>query len=329
MAEQPELRSLKEGDIFTGFLLAQEVAFKTSAKGSEYLELKLADASGDLKAFLWDLRAIEGDMDLVAADAFLKVKGQVSVYNGRTQLRLDKVRFAQDQEIGDFSRFFPTSRRPPEEMLAELDAAGGGHRGSLDPPAPGAAVRGGCGAARGLRPGPRGQEPCTTSTWAACWSTPCPWPAWPRRACAHYPELNRDLVLAGVLLHDLGKTAELTYQRSFGYSDAGNLIGHIAMEAEWINRAVARIPDFPEAAAPADPAHRPQPPRQAGVRLPGAAQDSGGPAGALPGRPGRQAGGHVPGHPRGRRPRQLDPLLQTLDRMFYKPRWPPIPGPDA
>jgi len=44
MAEQPELRSLKEGDVFTGFLLAQEVAFKTSAKGSEYLELKLADA---------------------------------------------------------------------------------------------------------------------------------------------------------------------------------------------------------------------------------------------------------------------------------------------
>ena len=51
MAEQPELRSLKEGDAFAGFLLAQEVAFKTSAKGSEYLELKLADASGDLKAF--------------------------------------------------------------------------------------------------------------------------------------------------------------------------------------------------------------------------------------------------------------------------------------
>jgi 3'-5' exoribonuclease len=66
------------------------------------------------------------------------------------------------------------------------------------------------------------------------------------RSCNHYPELNRDLVLAGVLLHDLGKTAELTYRRSFGYSDAGNLIGHISLEAEWINRAVARIPGFPE-----------------------------------------------------------------------------------
>ncbi len=65
-------------------------------------------------------------------------------------------------------------------------------------------------------------------------------------ACSHYRELNRDLVLAGVLLHDLGKTAELTYQRSFGYSDAGNLVGHIAMETEWISRAAAAIPDFHE-----------------------------------------------------------------------------------
>ena len=158
MAEQPDLRSLKEGDTFSGFLLAQEAAFKTSAKGSEYLELKLADASGDLKAFLWDLRAIEGDMDQVVADVFLKVKGQVSLYNGRTQLRLDKVRFAKDQEIEDFSRFFPTSRRPREEMLAELDAVVAGVRRSLGPPPAGNAAGGEHGAARGLRPGARRQE---------------------------------------------------------------------------------------------------------------------------------------------------------------------------
>ena len=66
------------------------------------------------------------------------------------------------------------------------------------------------------------------------------------KACAHYQELNRDLVVAGVLLHDVGKTAELTYQRSFGYSDAGNLIGHISMETEWITGTAAAIPDFPE-----------------------------------------------------------------------------------
>jgi 3'-5' exoribonuclease len=245
MAEQPELRSLKEGDAFAGFLLAQEVAFKTSAKGSEYLELKLADASGDLKAFLWDLRAIEGDMDKVAADAFLRVKGQISNYNGRTQLRLDKLRYAEDHEIGDFSRFFPTSQRPLEAMILELDAAVAGVgdpwiRRLLellfveDPLLREAFCK--APAAKSLHHVYLGgllEHTLSVLDMA-------------EKACAHYGEMNRDLVLAGVLLHDVGKTAELTYHRSFSYSDAGNLIGHISMEADWINQAVARIPDFPE-----------------------------------------------------------------------------------
>ena len=245
MTEQTALRLLKEGETFNGYLLAQEAAFKTSAKGSEYLELKLADASGDLKAFLWDVRAIEGDMDKVVADAFLKVKGQVSAYNGRLQMRLDKVRFALDEEVGDLSRFFATSGRPLADMTAELDAA----------------------VARTRDPWIRRLLELLLVEDAGLRAAFCQAPAakslhhaflggllehtlsvlgMAERACEHYPDLNRDLVVAGVFLHDVGKTAELTYQRSFGYSDEGNLIGHIAMEAEWISRAAARIPDFPE-----------------------------------------------------------------------------------
>ena len=246
MAEQTALRSVKDGDAFAGFLLAQEAAFKTSAKGSEYLELKLADSSGDLKAFLWDVRAIEGDLDKVAADAFLWVKGQVSSYNGRLQLRLDKLRHAQDSEVGDFSRFFPTSSRPLEEMTRELDEA----------------------VARTRDPWIRRLLERMFVEDVALRAAFCQAPAakslhhahlggllehtlsvlgMAERACAHYGDLNRDLVVAGVLLHDVGKTAELTYQRSFGYSDAGNLLGHISMEADWISRAAATLPDFPEA----------------------------------------------------------------------------------
>jgi 3'-5' exoribonuclease len=49
-----------------------------------------------------------------------------------------------------------------------------------------------------------------------------------------YPGLNRDLVLAGVFLHDIGKTWELTYETSFGYSDGGYLVGHIVKSAMWV-----------------------------------------------------------------------------------------------
>ena len=147
------------------------------------------------------------------------------------------------------------------------------------------------------------------------------------RACAHYGEMNRDLVLAGVLLHDLGKTAELTYQRSFGYSDAGNLIGHIAMEAEWINRALRADPGFPGRAAAPRPAHRPQPSWPAGIGSP-----------VVPKTPEAllvhyldDLDGKLEAMFRGIREdagtSYWTPFSRTLDRMFYKPRWPPIPVP--
>ncbi|WP_005036326.1 3'-5' exoribonuclease YhaM family protein [Holophaga foetida] len=242
---QPLIKTLKEGDPFVGFLLALETAYKTSAKGTEYLEAKLGDASGDLKAFLWDLRAIEGDLDLIQSEAFLKVKGTVTSFNGRLQLKLDKVRFAADAEVGDLSQFFPTSERPVEEMLAELDQRIEGVRDPWirkllaallqeDPEHRQAFSR--APAAKSMhhvRLGGLLEHTLSVATMA-------------ERACAHYRELNADLVMAGVLLHDLGKTAELTYQRSFGYSDVGNLLGHISLETLWISQAMDRLGPFPE-----------------------------------------------------------------------------------
>ena len=245
MPDQPLIRTLKEGDLFQGFLLAQEAAYKTSAKGSEYLELKLGDASGDLKAFLWDVRAVEGDMDAIRSDVFVRVKGAVTSYNGRLQLKLDKARFAADAEVGDFSAFFPVSARPVPEMLAELDGCIGSVR---DP------------WIRQLLSGLFVEDAALRAAFAQAPAAKSMHHAYlggllehtlsilgmADRACGHYRGLNRDLVVAGVFLHDVGKTAELSYQRSIGYTDAGNLLGHIAIESEWISRAVGKIPGFPE-----------------------------------------------------------------------------------
>ncbi len=245
MPDQPLIRDLQAGDSFVGYLLASEAAYKTSRSGSEYLEAKLVDASGDLKGFLWDLRAVEGDFEAITSDVFLKVKAKVEEFQGRKQLRLEKVRFAPDAEVGDLSRFFPMSKRPVDEMLAEMD----GIIGSLGDPwirsllkallVDNVQVRADFAkapAAKSLHHVYLGGLLEHTLSVAAM----------AERACGHYQALNRDLVLAGVFLHDLGKTAELSYQRSFGYTDAGNLIGHISMEVDWISREIARIPDFPE-----------------------------------------------------------------------------------
>ncbi|MBP1626495.1 MAG: metal dependent phosphohydrolase [Holophagaceae bacterium] len=242
---QPLLKTLKEGDPFVGFLLALETAYKTSAKGTEYLEAKLGDASGDLKAFLWDLRAVEGDLDLVQPEAFLKVKGTVTSFNGRLQFKLDKVRFATDEEVGDLSQFFPTSERPIDEMLGELDRRIEGVRDPWIRKLLSAILQENTEHRQAFSRAPAAKSMhhvCLGGLLEHTLSVA----SMAERACAHYQQLNADLVMAGVLLHDLGKTAELTYQRSFGYSDVGNLLGHISLETLWISQAMDKLGPFPE-----------------------------------------------------------------------------------
>jgi 3'-5' exoribonuclease len=66
-----------------------------------------------------------------------------------------------------------------------------------------------------------------------------------RATAAHYRHVDLDLMLAGAVLHDIGKISELTYDRSFGYSTEGQLLGHIVIGLRMIQEKIARFPDFP------------------------------------------------------------------------------------
>jgi 3'-5' exoribonuclease len=66
---------------------------------------------------------------------------------------------------------------------------------------------------------------------------------------AHYPELDPDLLLAGVVLHDIGKIEELRYVRGIDYSTEGRLLGHIMIGALLVREKIKAIPDFPPALA--------------------------------------------------------------------------------
>jgi 3'-5' exoribonuclease len=59
-----------------------------------------------------------------------------------------------------------------------------------------------------------------------------------------YPELDRDVLLMGIFLHDVGKVRELTYERSFGYSDEGQLVGHLVIGVQMLLDRVRRVPDL-------------------------------------------------------------------------------------
>jgi len=61
----------------------------------------------------------------------------------------------------------------------------------------------------------------------------------------NYPQINRDLLMTGAFLHDIGKIHELTYNRSFSYSTRGQLLGHMIIELEMLQAKIALIPQFP------------------------------------------------------------------------------------
>src|SRR3954471_11427006 len=65
------------------------------------------------------------------------------------------------------------------------------------------------------------------------------------RICDHYPGLDRDLVTAGALLHDIGKAREISSQPGFEYTDEGKLVGHLVLTCQLIREKAARIADFP------------------------------------------------------------------------------------
>ena len=60
-----------------------------------------------------------------------------------------------------------------------------------------------------------------------------------------YPQINTDLLITGLLLHDIGKVREFTWETDIDYSDEGRLIGHIVMTDEMVTDALSHLPDFP------------------------------------------------------------------------------------
>jgi 3'-5' exoribonuclease len=66
-----------------------------------------------------------------------------------------------------------------------------------------------------------------------------------RAVAAHYPNIDYDLLLTGVVLHDIGKIYELNYERGFSYSDDGQLLGHITIALGMVADKLRGLPDFP------------------------------------------------------------------------------------
>ena len=238
--KQSYVRDLAPDHPVRSTFLVQSKERKIASNGSAYLDLELRDSSGSIRAKLWDCDRLHPDF---AADDIVQVDGAVEEYRGALQLKIRKIAKSPDADI-DLRDYFPRSAREPEEMFAALvarvqRAAEGPVRQLLTSVLEDPAI------ARGMK-----LAPAATSFHHAflggLLEHILSLVELADSVCDHYPSLNRDLVLAGIVLHDLGKTEELGYERGFHYTTRGQLVGHISIGLEIAQTKMRAIPDFPD-----------------------------------------------------------------------------------
>ncbi len=238
--KSPYIGTLVPNDVITAQFLVLSKEIRQKKTGEPYLSLHLADRTGEIEAKMWD-NVVE-IMNTFDRDDFVKVKGLVQVYQNRSQFTVHRLRRLEEHEV-DFVDYFPCSDRDPDEMFAELQ----GIIAKLENPNLRALLEAVFAdsqlttlykmapAAKNIHHACRGGLlEHVLSLCALC-----------RITASHYKDLDPDLLIAGAILHDIGKIEELSYARSFGYSAEGQLLGHIVIGLRILGSKVDRLPGFP------------------------------------------------------------------------------------
>jgi 3'-5' exoribonuclease len=238
--KSPYVNELEPNKVITTSFLVHSKEIRQKKTGEPYLSLLLADRTGELDAKMWDnVAEIIDDFD---RDDFVKAKGMLQVFHNRPQLTIHKLRRLDESEI-DFGDYFPSSRRDSAEMWSELRGivAGIGNphlRGLLDALLDDEEI------ARRIRRAPAAKQihhaylgGLIEHVLSVC--------AMARLAASHYRNIDCDLLLTGVVLHDIGKIYELNYERGFSYSAEGQLLGHMQIGLRMMADKLRDLPQFP------------------------------------------------------------------------------------
>ncbi|HUX66665.1 MAG TPA: OB-fold nucleic acid binding domain-containing protein [Terriglobales bacterium] len=224
----------------TSVFLVVRKDLRLKKDGGPYLSLTLGDRTGQIDANMWDgVEAVQASFE---RDDFVRVKAQVALYRDKPQLKIDRLRRVEEAEIA-LGDYLPVTPEDVEAMWQELQgriaAMANPHlqallRGIFDDPEIAGRYRR-APAAKLLHHAYLGGllEHVTSLCRLA------------ERVRGNYPFVDGDLLLAGILLHDLGKIEELSYRRSFSYTTPGQLLGHMVLVLEILHRKLAELPEFP------------------------------------------------------------------------------------
>jgi 3'-5' exoribonuclease len=236
-----DLAALEEGKPFDCYFLVLTRQQRTTKTNKPYLNLILGDKTGQIEGRVWEPGDPRIAREFDRGDV-VKVRGSVSRYDDRLQMKVDQLRKAGVNEV-DRMDLMPSTSQDVATLWNQLN---GYVENFTDP----------------------NLKKLLTTLLAnpAISEAYCQAPAAKQlhhawlggllehvvsllnladRVAPHYPLLNRDLLLTGVILHDLGKIYELSWDIGFDYTIEGILLGHIQMGMDMVEKAIASLPDFP------------------------------------------------------------------------------------
>lgn len=241
MAKNIDLNSLTIGSKIEHFFIISKIETKTTRNNKTYLDLLLKDKMVSLPAKLWDnysdIQSSSKEGDIV------KVAASIDEFNGQRQLNISKIRLAVESDNVSPDDFLPKSHRELEEMKEELRIVINSFQNEYLKKVIIKLLEGDRFDLYSRVPAGKawhhsyihGLLEHTLEIIKIC-----------DLMCQIHPELNRDLLLSGAIMHDYGKTEELKADASFDYTDKGKLIGHIVISATEIEIAARSIEGFPE-----------------------------------------------------------------------------------
>ena len=220
------------------YVLLKTVEKKTSAKGGFYLDATISNKTGEMNAKLWDYsEAVHGAYE---AGNLVKLRGSVSEYKGVNQFRIERIRPVLPEDGIDINDFIPSTGFSEEDMWNELYTIANGFSDAdlkaivttilNDKKEPMLYWP----AAFKMHHAVKGGLLCHTLSIVRLAEV----------ICTVYPFADKELLIAGAILHDIGKIEEFDLNSTglvSGYSTKGNLVGHLVGGAITVEKAAEKL----------------------------------------------------------------------------------------
>lgn len=216
------IRDLVAAERVSGAFAIANAQLGKTKQDKPFLKCLIGDKTGQVPARMWSIDPAH--FRRLPTDGFVYIEAETQPYQGELQLIIQVIDPIEPR-VEDLGELIPCAPRPVDEMFAELVTV----LGTLNHPAARAVAKAyledqhlmelfkRCPAAKSMHHAYLGGLLEHTLQLVKLAD----------RVCPLYPKVNRDVVMLGLFLHDLGKTRELVYDRTFAYTDRGELVGHI------------------------------------------------------------------------------------------------------